>query len=115
MPCYDGRDSLDSIRFEVKEKLKQEYLHDSPVAEMLCKVLGNTPEQVIFDLPKEIRQWWAEHQLRDLQKEGRELEVMINHLQPLTKEQQLDYDSRILKLQAKSLEFVNQIPKLKLV
>lgn len=58
MPCYDGRDQKDAE----KNARKVDILTD-----MLCSVLtlmGNDGD-LMDNVPKDIRKWWAHHQKID--------------------------------------------------
>jgi hypothetical protein len=59
MPCYDSRDEPDYVRKEARD----EFRHNSDVAEMLCKILTLYPEATYTT--EEIQNWWKEHQERD--------------------------------------------------
>lgn len=63
MPCYDDRNSVDYQR--------KEWLHNSPVAQMLCEVCTLLEMKgEIAGLSAETKQWWEDHQLRDMKRTG---------------------------------------------
>ena len=65
MPCYDHRDSPE---YQVAEA-RQNFRHNSDVAEMLCYVLSNINPVHIATMPENIQVWWKEHQERDALKQ----------------------------------------------
>lgn len=73
MPCYEPRDSPSSLRteFETERKqFRQQFRHSSDVAQLLCEVMRYLEEQLLVrnnqHLSPELKQWWAEHQARDI-------------------------------------------------
>lgn len=76
MPCqtfFSDRDIAEQDAERIRE-LEKLWIHDSPVAAMLCAVLG----QIAFDqsgkvaasirltdLPADVQEWWKEHKKRD--------------------------------------------------
>lgn len=78
MPCYDHRNDPSYIREELREDTKRQveaarksFLHNSPVAELLCSVMKEVPpfvrESLILDNTK-LAHWWHDHQERDRKK-----------------------------------------------
>jgi hypothetical protein len=63
MPCYDSRNEPDYVRREARE----DFRHNSDVAEMLCWILTNYGDSGI-ELTPDIKQWWEEHKSRDAAK-----------------------------------------------
>lgn len=68
MPCYDPRSEP---AYQVAEARK-EWMHNSPVAEMLCTILKAIKPELIKYYPEDIQRWWAEHQARDAEKTKKE-------------------------------------------
>lgn len=64
MPCYDSRDTSDSIL----SSARHDFRHNSDVAEMLCDLLKNFSLTQISELPVSTKLWWIEHQKRDIEK-----------------------------------------------
>lgn len=69
MPCYDGRENERQVLVsdEHQAKLRNEWTHNSPVAELLCYLLKNSPSarnEHCHNNPK-LAKWWADHQMRD--------------------------------------------------
>lgn len=70
MPCYDGRENERQVDvdYEDRARLRKEWEHNSPVAELLCSVLKRLPVMVRGGLINEtpaLGVWWEEHQKRD--------------------------------------------------
>jgi hypothetical protein len=67
MPCYDSRNEPEYVRAEAMK----EFMHNSPVAEMLCLCLGLLEDNVVDfpSLPPAVHQWWEEHKARDAARE----------------------------------------------
>lgn len=75
MPCYDGRENERQVLVNDvdRERLRKEWRHNSPVAELLCYLLKNSPaarNEHCQNNPK-LAKWWAEHQERDRRKAKR--------------------------------------------
>lgn len=79
MPCNDGSPFPSSCDCKAAvSAAKKRWLHNSPIAELLCTVLKQVdklPHPVrssirLSDLPIEVQQWWREHQRRDALKEA---------------------------------------------
>lgn len=67
MPCYDSRD--DQPRVDLEREMRA-WVHNSPVAQMLCEVMGILErEQLIKRVSWETYRWWCEHQRRDAAKQ----------------------------------------------
>ena len=76
MPCYDGRENERQVLVsdEHQAKLRTEWTHNSPVAELLCTVMkqlereGDAPytlaSRYCRNNPK-LAKWWSDHQKRD--------------------------------------------------
>lgn len=70
MPCYDGRENERQVLVsdEHQAKLRNEWTHNSPVAELLCAVMKQAGPTRRGDFCEDIpglAQWWREHQARD--------------------------------------------------
>lgn len=75
MPCYDHRDDPSYIRAELQEDTRRKveearvsFLHNSPVAELLCFVMTNTPPSKrgpLLIANSKLACWWRDHQVRD--------------------------------------------------
>lgn len=81
MPCYDHRNDPSYIRAELQEDTKRQvekarvsFLHNSPVAELLCFTLSNLDEatrrELINGEPK-LGYWWRDHQERDRKRKNK--------------------------------------------
>lgn len=69
MPCYDSRNDLSSGEREALQILRQDYRHNSDVAEMLCFLCGLIEKQGdMKKYPLTIQHWWAYHKERDNKK-----------------------------------------------
>ena len=75
MPCYDPPLTQAEINEQERQRVARElekFNHNSPVAEMLCHVLGEleTAEEPVklHELPANILKWWEEHKERDRKK-----------------------------------------------
>jgi hypothetical protein len=74
MPCYDAGYEAQS-RFDEQVRREKEWLHNSPVAELLCGVLSNLPASMIADAVRrdpKVGHWWNDHQERDRKKAAQE-------------------------------------------
>lgn len=74
MPCFDGRDNERQVAvdYEDRERLREEWTHNSPVAELLCSVLHalsltGQAHGLLHRDPK-LAKWWRDHQARDRRK-----------------------------------------------
>jgi hypothetical protein len=82
MPCYDSRNEPDYVRAEAEK----EWTHNSPVAELLCYVMGKLKADIPFaeggllEKNPALAQWWNEHQRRDRIKAGKEAEARLRKL-----------------------------------
>ena len=75
MPCYDHCDDPSYIRAELQEDTRRKveearvsFLHNSPVAELLCYVMRNLPlsqRYVLLGKNSKLSCWWRDHQIRD--------------------------------------------------
>lgn len=75
MPCYDHRNDPSYIREELREDTKRQveaarksFLHNSPVAELLCYTMKNLSlanRMALLDGNTKLRCWWNDHQERD--------------------------------------------------
>lgn len=75
MPCYDHRNDPSYIREEMREDTmrkveaaRKSFLHNSPVAELLCYVLTNTvpsKRAPLLAANSKLACWWNDHQERD--------------------------------------------------
>lgn len=66
MPCYDERDSAGwQYRHEWKPAFDK-------LTRMLCSTLRTLSDSQIRGLPKEVRDWWADHLVADQEREARE-------------------------------------------
>lgn len=83
MPCDESR----SVNPREIEELKKEFIHNSPVAEMLCKIIShigmenienclNTYEPIEF--MQELNKWWELHRKRDMKRIADELKDKVN-------------------------------------
>lgn len=63
MPCYDDRNDPENVAEDVRE----DCIHNSIPAELLCAVLKAPRNSDIFEIPG-LAKWWAAHQRRDKQK-----------------------------------------------
>lgn len=65
MPCYDSRSEPEYVLAEARKK----WMHNSPVAEMLCSVMKEIEAERLLEIvPPEVRAWWEEHKKRDADK-----------------------------------------------
>ena len=66
MPCYDPRNEPGYVLAEGK----REWVHNSPVAQMLCEAMHllekHSPGVPVSD---DLAQWWIAHQARDAERE----------------------------------------------
>lgn len=73
MPCYDGRENERQVLvdYEDREKLRREWFHNSPIAELLCSVMKEVPpfvrDSLLLDNTK-LAHWWHDHKERDRKK-----------------------------------------------
>ncbi|AUV61799.1 hypothetical protein FDJ28_gp53 [Pseudomonas phage Bjorn] len=67
MPCYDPRDTDPELaRRDGYESAKREFTHNSPVAELLCYLLTNSPAARTHAATNPaLGRWWRDHQARD--------------------------------------------------
>lgn len=75
MPCYDERNDPSYIRAELQEDTRRKveearvsFLHNSPVAELLCFVMTNTvpsKRAPLLAANSKLACWWRDHQERD--------------------------------------------------
>lgn len=70
MPCYDGRENERQVDvdYEDRARLRKEWTHNSPVAELLCTALKNLPlnqRRNLFEIDQRLAVWWSEHKRRD--------------------------------------------------
>ena len=68
MPCYDSRSDPSYVREEAVAEARKSFLHNSPVAELLCYVLTNTvpsKRAPLLAANSKLAHWWADHQERD--------------------------------------------------
>lgn len=78
MPCYDGRENERQVNVtdEHEGRLRREWMHNSPIAELLCSVMKKlTVEQrapLLVADPK-LAHWWRDHQERDKAKADKKL------------------------------------------
>jgi hypothetical protein len=68
MPCYDERSSPAYVAREFKERLDK-------ATRVACTLLTKMHPRDIRELPKEIQEWWGDHQELDRQREMREQEA----------------------------------------
>lgn len=73
MPCYDGRENERQVNvtYEHEGRLRKEWMHNSPIAELLCTVMKNlTLVERIHLIGKDPKLgfWWSDHQARDAAK-----------------------------------------------
>lgn len=91
MPCFDPRD--DDPAGVAVEEAREEWNHNSPVAELLCYVMtvvttmGAFLQDDIEDNP-ELSLWWDDHQSRDASKNREELEALEAELEANRLQQQ---------------------------
>jgi hypothetical protein len=71
MPCYDERNSASSQ----VEASRKEWLHNSPIAELLCELMTKLaqqprlyPESALYPKGSKLWYWWQDHQERDRKK-----------------------------------------------
>lgn len=68
MPCYDERNEPSYVRAEAVAEARKSFLHNSPVAELLCFVLTNTvpsKRAPLLAANSKLAHWWKDHQERD--------------------------------------------------
>lgn len=70
MPCYDGRENERQVNvtYEHEGRLRKEWMHNSPIAELLCYVMRNLNHAQSVDLRagnSKLGHWWNDHQVRD--------------------------------------------------
>lgn len=68
MPCYDSRSDPSYVREEAVAEARKSFLHNSPVAELLCYVLTNTvpsKRAPLLAANSKLACWWKDHQERD--------------------------------------------------
>lgn len=77
MPCYDGRENERqvTVTYEHEGRLRKEWMHNSPIAELLCTAMSNLQgvqrDALIRKDPK-LGHWWNDHQERDRKKAASE-------------------------------------------
>lgn len=65
MPCYDERSEPRYVRAEAE----REWVHNSPVAELLCEAMKVIEVQRVRPmLSLKLEKWWKDHQKRDRNK-----------------------------------------------
>lgn len=64
MPCYDDRDEPAYVLAEARK----EWMHNSPVAEMLCDLMKQVAASGKVNLTADVLAWWREHEARDKRK-----------------------------------------------
>lgn len=69
MPCYDGREGHDEIRYDsLNRKYEAVKTHLDERTNQLCRTLElvkKTNEKIYAALPADIRQWHTEHEAWD--------------------------------------------------
>jgi hypothetical protein len=62
MPCYDSRNEPENVRREARE----EWMHNSPVAEMLCEAMSIIQDNLsVSYMTPRLHAWWTAHRQRD--------------------------------------------------
>jgi hypothetical protein len=108
MPCNNNNydEELDSIRIE---KEKKKFIHNSPVSEMLCKIISHIGMENIenclnphepIEFIQELKNWWQEHRKRDVKRIKDELhykltEFSFGHIKSLPSNERKLIDSHI--------------------
>lgn len=65
MPCYDP---MSDSSYKVAEA-RMEWMHNSPVAEMLCSVMKEIEAERLLEIVSpDVRAWWEDHKKRDANK-----------------------------------------------
>lgn len=66
MPCYDSRCEPEYVAQAAVAAARDEWLHNSPVAEMLCSVLGTLSATELAKQSIHVQRWWNAHKDRDI-------------------------------------------------
>lgn len=62
MPCYDSRSEPKNVLADARK----EWMHNSPVAEMLCSVMKEIEAGRLLEIvTPDVRAWWEDHKKRD--------------------------------------------------
>lgn len=72
MPCYDPRGREDNSEAQWRWHYSL-FEHDSPLAEMMCKVIKNYLSgyaSYLNEVPG-LMEWWEDHKKRDLEKDNK--------------------------------------------